>query len=126
MVARAVLIWVVGLCTIVPWSIYYLLVHATPAEYALHITLPLFWVFGYWGVVGPVLAALRVRAVMRAIETARSRGRLAETLRGAQTQEAVIDLIASENRIPRFLAKRVYRLLLARLAAAPADSSPPA
>jgi len=116
--ARVVLLWVVGLLTIVPYGTYHLLFHARPDEYALLVTLVLFWIFGFWGVVGPLLAAANVRRVMRAIEAAQSRGRLVEALRSADTREAAIDLIASENRIPRFLARRVYRLLASRLSAA--------
>jgi hypothetical protein len=72
----------------------------------------LFWIFGYWGVVGPLMAAIKVRRVFRAIEAAQSKEELLSRLRSPEAREAAIDFIASENGIPRFLAARVYRLLL--------------
>jgi hypothetical protein len=37
-----------------------------------------------------------------------------KTLQSADARDVAIDLIASENHIPRFLASWVYRLLLSR------------
>ena len=36
-----------------------LLFQAQPDEYAFLIVFPLFWIFGFWGVVGPLFAAVR-------------------------------------------------------------------
>ena len=113
----AVVVWIVGLLSAVPYGTYYLFYHALRDEYAFLIVFVLFWIFGYWGVVGPLLAAIKVRAVFRAIEQAQSKGKLIETLRSGETEDAVITLIASENRIPRFLAAKVYRLLVKKLEA---------
>ena len=110
------LIWVVGLVTLVPYGAYYLLFQAPREQYALLITGVLFWVFGYWGVVGPLLAAWKIRSVFRSLERAHEQGKLHEALRSRETQEVAVDFIASENGIPRFLAARVYRLLAERLA----------
>jgi hypothetical protein len=112
---RAALVWLLGLVTVVPYGVYYLFVHARRDEIALVATLVLFWVFGYWGVVGPLLAAIRVRRLFRRLETAGSRAELAATLGGAEAEEVVIDLLASENGIPRFLARRIYRHVPTRL-----------
>jgi hypothetical protein len=113
----AVLLWVIGLLTVVPFGTYYLLFHAQRDEYALLITLVLFWIFGFWGVVGPLLGAIKAHRVFRAIEAAHSQGKLMEALRSRETQDVAIDLIASENHIPRFLAAWVYRLILNKLSA---------
>jgi hypothetical protein len=110
-------LWVIGLLTLVPYGTYYLFFEAPREQYALVIALVLFWVFGYWGVVGPLLGALKVRAVFRAIELARSRDDLVNALQSPDARDVAIDLIASENGIPRFLAVRVYALLVKRLAA---------
>jgi GNAT superfamily N-acetyltransferase len=123
MMFRAVVLWVTGLLTIVPYGVYYLFVHAQPNQYAFLITLVLFWIFGYWGIAGPVLAAMRVRSVMRLIESAQSEGELREALRSEDAQEAAIDLIASENGLPRFLAVKVFRLLTKRLSAVQASAA---
>jgi hypothetical protein len=115
MVLRAALIWVIGLLTLVPYGTYYLFFHAQRDQYALLITLVLFWIFGYWGVAGPILAGLKVRSVLRAIDQAQAQGKVREALQSKETQDVVVELIASENRIPKFLAAKVYRLLMERL-----------
>ena len=115
MMAWAAALWVVGLLTWVPYGTYYLLFHAEREQYALLITLVLFWVFGYWGVVGPLLAAVKVRGLFRAIEQIRSREELIAALGSADTRDAAIELIASENHIPRFLAARLYERIVSKL-----------
>lgn len=124
MIFRAVLVWIIGLLTIVPYGTYFLFFEAQRDQYALLITLVLFWIFGYWGVVGPILAAAKVRRVVKAIEAAHTEGLLKEALRSKETAEVVIGLIASENKIPRFLAAKVYRHLLARFSTAAGSSRP--
>jgi hypothetical protein len=126
MIVKATILWVLGLLTLVPWAVWYLFFQATRDQYALFIVLPLFWVFGYWGVVGPLIGAIKVRQVFRAIEMAGSRDELLATLRSDDAREVAIDLIASENHIPRFLAARVYKLLADRLASPRSGAVPPA
>jgi hypothetical protein len=115
---RALLVWIAGLLTVVPYSVYYLLVRAERDQYAALITFVLFWVFGYWGVVGPILAAIKARAVFRAIEDSRTQEQLAEVLRSSASRDVAIDFIASEHRIPRFLAETIYRRVAARVTVA--------
>jgi hypothetical protein len=112
MLTKAVAIWIAGLFTIVPAGTYYLFFHAPRDQYAFLITLVLFWIFGFWGVAGPLLAALKVRRVFRALEAATSREELLEISRSSETRDVAIDFIASENHIPRFMAARVYALLV--------------
>ena len=119
MLLWAVLVWVAGLLTIVPYGTYYLFFHAEKSQYAFLITLVLFWVFGFWGVVGPILAAVKVHSVFRAIERAQAQGKLLEAMKSKETQDLAVEMIASENRIPRFLAAKVYRLLVERVSNAP-------
>jgi hypothetical protein len=117
MLVKAISLWVVGLLTLVPYATYYLLFESSREQYALLITFVLFWIFGYWGVVGPLLAAVKVRSVFRAIELAQSRDDLVKVLEGPDTRDVAIELIASENHIPRFLASRVFDLLARRIPA---------
>jgi hypothetical protein len=98
----------------VPYGIYYLLFHAQRDQYALLITLILFWIFGFWGVVGPIISAVKIRRVFKALEMIRSAEELRNHLQSPDSRDVAIDLIASENRIPRFLAKRIYNLLVKR------------
>jgi hypothetical protein len=113
---KAAALWIVGLLTAVPYATYHLLFRAPKEQYALLITFVLFWVFGYWGIVGPLLALVKVRTVFRAVEAAKSGDDLMKTLQSPEARDVAIDLIATENHIPRFLAVRVYDLLAAKLA----------
>lgn len=108
MVIRIVLLWVLGLVTIVPTGIYYLFYYARRDEYAFLITIVLFWVFGFWGVVSPILVILKTRHVLRALEMAQSGEEFKKVLLSQDSQDVAIRLIASENRIPKFLARKIY------------------
>ncbi len=118
MFLRAIVLWVIGLLTLAPYGIYYLFFQASNDQYALVIVSVLFWIFGYWGVVGPILAAIRVQQVMKLVDMARSREQWRDIVRNPEVQETVIDLIASENRIPRFLARQVLQRITHRYATA--------
>ncbi len=125
MLARAIALWVIGLVTLVPFGTYHLLFHADRDQYALLITLVLFWIFGYWGVVGPLLAALKIRKVFRTIERAKSKDELEKALGSEDARQVAIELIASENHIPRFLAARVFQRLISKLSVTSAARSSP-
>lgn len=116
MLIKAVVVWVLGLFTVVPYGTYYLFFEASRDQYAILITLILFWVFGYWSLVGPLFMIVKVRSVFRAIELAGTTGDLEKALKSPDARDVAIDLIAAENHIPRFLASRVYDLLIKRLA----------
>jgi hypothetical protein len=108
-------IWGVGLVTLVPYATYYLLFEAPREQYALLITFVLFWPFGFWGIAGPLLALVKIRRVFRAIERAGTNQELLAALRSPEARDVAIDLIATENHVPRFIATRVYELLERRL-----------
>ena len=65
--------------------------------------------------VGPILTAIKIRRVFRAIETAQSNEKLEEILKSTEAQEAAVDLIASENHIPKFLAKKLFFAAIRKL-----------
>ena len=115
MTKRITLIWIIGFFTLVPYSVYRLLFIAESDEYALLITLPLFWIFGFWGVAGPLISAYKVHCLMKALENITSREKLEELVKSQSTEDIAIDLIASENGIPKFLAKKVYRRFMQSL-----------
>lgn len=114
MLAKAILIWIVGLITFVPYGTYYLLYEAPRERYAILITSILFWIFGYWGVAGPLLMMLKVRSVFRAVESAGSRTELERVLQSPDAEAVAIDLISTENRIPRFVAAWIYQRVVRR------------
>lgn len=107
MMLRMTLLWIAGIVAIVPYAIYQLLFHAQREDYAFLIVAPLFWVFGFWGVVGPALAAWRVHTLMRALETARGSDEIRAAFEKHQGREVVVDLVASEYRLPTFMARWV-------------------
>ena len=94
MLAKAIVVWIVGLLTIVPYGTYYLLFEAQRDQYAFLITLVLFWILGFWGVIGPILAVIKIRRVFQAIERAKSKDDLLARLRSPYSQAVVIDMIA--------------------------------
>ncbi|MBF0408366.1 MAG: hypothetical protein HQM10_13530 [Candidatus Riflebacteria bacterium] len=98
-----------------PFGTYQLLFEAPREQYAILITMEMFWIFEYWGIVGPLLLAYKIRMVIRAIEQAHTQEDLAKVLINQETGDIAIDLIASQNGIPRFLASRVYTALVRRL-----------
>jgi len=119
---RLTLLWIIGLITLVPYGIYYLLFQAPRDEYAFLITFILFWIFGFWGVAGPVLSALKVRSVFNALEKTRSGEEIRNLIQNNESRDVVIDLIASENHVPKFIANRIYTMMVKRLSEA---SNPP-
>ncbi len=112
MLPRVFLLWAIGLVTIVPFAIYRLLFTAGRDEYAFLISVSLFWVFGFWSVMGPLIAAIRIRGVFKALETAQTRDEFRNALDAPEAREVLVDLIASENHLPKFLVRMGYRWFL--------------
>jgi hypothetical protein len=112
---RLTLLWIIVLVTLVPYGIYYLLFQAPRDEYAFIITFVLFWTFGFWGVAGPIVSALKIRSVFNALEKTRSGEEIRKLIQGNESRDVVIDLIAAENHLPRFIANRVYIMMVKRL-----------
>jgi len=123
MILIAGLLWLVGLVTLVPYGIWYLLFYAQRDEYAFWITAVLFWIFGYWGVVGPLLAAWKVRRIMKLLESCQTTQQKLAVLDSPDTEDVAVDLIASENHVPKFIARRVYRLMGRKLQQVPPTKS---
>jgi hypothetical protein len=114
MTAKAVIVWIAGLMTFVPYAVYYLLFQAPRDQYAFLIASILFWIFGFWGVVSQVLMTLKIRHLLKTMESAGSGERLAEVLKGPAAKDVAIDLIATEHRLPRFVAAWIYTHALRR------------
>jgi hypothetical protein len=115
MMLRITLLWIVGIVLIVPYSTYQLLFRAGREDYAFLIVAPLFWIFGFWGVVGPCVAAWRVHTLMKALEAAQGSDQIREAFERNEGKEVVVDLIASEYRLPRFVARWVFDRLMRKV-----------
>ena len=129
MLRKATALWIVGLITGVPWATWHLLFRAPRDQYALLITFVLFWIFGYWGIAGPLISLVKVRTVFRAIEQATSREEIVAILRSDAARNVAIDHIATEYRIPKFIAARALNMVAERIqladAGSPAADRPP-
>jgi hypothetical protein len=104
-----------GLLLAVPYAAWHLLFYAPREQYALLITFILFWIFGYWGVVGPLVMIVKVRSIWRRLEQAASEDERRRLLLSPESRDVAIDVIASETRLPKFLARRVYDRVVRRL-----------
>lgn len=112
---RITAVWVLGIVTLVPYAVYRLLFVAQPDEYAFLIVFPLFWIFGFWGVVGPLFAAVKAHRLLKALEAAQGSESLKKAFEENEGDDVVVDLIRSENRIPKWLARRIYDRVKPRL-----------
>jgi len=108
MLIRAVIVWVLGLLTFVPYGIYHLLFHAPREQYALLISGILFWIFAYWAIVTPLISVYRIKNLMKLLETANSAERIKEIIREEESEKVIIELLAKENNIPESLARKLY------------------
>jgi hypothetical protein len=108
---RVLALWVVGALLIVPYAVHQLLYHAQRDQYALLIVVPLFWLFGFWGVVGPLLAIARIRKLMRAVTSAKDRESVRLAFERNEGEQVIVDLLARELKLPERLARMVYRKL---------------
>lgn len=115
MLSNALLLWLAGLFTVVPYAVYYLLFQAQRHQYALLIGLTLFWIFGFWGIAGPVILLVKMYRLRRSFEKIGAQEQLEELLHSDNASEVAIELIASENKIPRFIAKLIYSKAMERM-----------
>jgi len=111
----AVLIWIAGLLTAVPYAAWHVLFHAPREQYSLLITFILSWIAGYWGVVGPLIMMVTMRSIWRRLEQAANQDQRRELLLSPESKDVAIGVIASETRLPKFLARRVYDRVVQRL-----------
>lgn len=112
---RITILWVFGIILLVPYAVYRLLFIAEPDEYAFLIVFPLFWIFGFWGVAGPIYAAVKGHRLIRALEKAGSSDELRKAFEDHEGDEVLIELIRTESKIPRWLAGRIYHRVKPRL-----------
>ncbi len=115
MVARITILWILGLITAVPYCTYHLLFHAPRDQYAILITFVLFWVFGFWATIAPLLSLVKIRRFYKSFENTKSLEQLKEIIKNQNSEEAAIELIKLEHRIPSFVAKKLYYLAVSKL-----------
>lgn len=114
MYKRIFVLWLVGLTTLVPYALYHLFFTATRDQYAFLISVVLIWVFGFWGLVGPLISIYRLYPILRALDRAKSSQDFAQLLHHTDNETAAVELIATEWRLPRPVALWLYRRGLSR------------
>ena len=115
MIPTPAIVWILGLLAFVPYGLYYLFFYAEKSQYALIIVFLLFWIFGYWAVVTPIMTILKFRRLLKMAKEIQSWEKFLERMREGESEEVIVEWLSSENKIPKFLAKKVYRHLLLRL-----------
>lgn len=109
------LIWLVVLLTLVPYASYYLLFKAEMSQYPILIIFILFWIFGYWAILSPLMSAYKVRRLIKQLQSVKSMAHLKELFEQSDTEDSVIQTIATENGITEFIARRVFNALKEQL-----------
>ena len=89
--------------------------HAVLIGWAVIVMFPIFWIFGFWGVVGPAIGAWRVHKLMNALEHIKDRQQLIEAYERHEGKEIIVDLIASDTGLPKFIARRFYDRVVSQL-----------
>jgi hypothetical protein len=115
--AGVFLLWVIGCVAVPAWSLSHVFSGTvTPENAALVIVLPFAWIFGYWGVVGPLLAAWKIWQLQSVLEEhcRRKAAGLDTSTTEGDVEDALTLLATQENPIPEKWARRLVRLLLAR------------
>lgn len=67
---------------------------------------------------------VRVRALFRALESAGDAAAVREALGQHDAEDIVVDVIARENGLPKFVARRLYRVVRERFEGAPRPPEP--
>jgi len=62
--------------------------------------------------VSPMLAIVKIRHVLRALEMAQSAGEFKKVLLSPDSRDVSINLIASENHIPKLFARIIYNRIV--------------
>jgi hypothetical protein len=115
--AGLVLLYLIGAVAVPAWSLSHVFAGTVTSENAAAvIVLPFAWVFGYWGVVGPLLAAWKIWKLQSVLEEhCERRAQGLDTDATEQDVEDALTLLATqENPLPEKWARRIVRLMLQR------------
>lgn len=104
-------IYIAGCLTLVPWCVWTLLTTATRDQYALLIVLPFAWVLSYWPMMGSLVAAWNIHRFMKKLDTLKTTEDIRQAFLAHGVDDAVIDMIARENRLPVWLVRKVAKKL---------------
>ncbi len=113
--AGLLLLYLIGAVAVLAWSLSHVFAGTVTHENtATLIVLPFAWIFGYWGIVGPLLAAWKIRQLQSVLEQhceRRAQG-LDPDVTEQDVEDALTRLASQENPIPERWARRLVRVLL--------------
>ncbi|TNF33150.1 MAG: hypothetical protein EP312_10090 [Gammaproteobacteria bacterium] len=104
-------IYILGCLTLVPWCVWTLFTAATKDNIALLIVLPLAWVISYWPMMGSLVAAWNIHRFMKKLDDLKTTDDIRREFLAHGLDDAVIDMIAHENKLPAWLVRKVIRKL---------------
>jgi len=104
-------IWLAGLASFVPVLAVRLIFWAPREEYPLLITLILFWLFGYWSIVGPAAVAWRLYRIVRALRQSAASRNTVQGPSPAELEGIGVALLEGDQGVPRPLARWIVALV---------------
>lgn len=121
-------IYLIGLVLTWGASIWFLFVDYAGKDWIpLLVVLPPAWTLSFWPMVGSLLLVLKIRSLHGTLEAMAKRARLnGGTMQETDRQELTdlaVELVASEQKIPRFVARWMVRPVIARLSTPRAASN---
>ena len=109
------LVYAIGVVLICGWSLSHVFSGTlTSDNTAAVVVFPFAWIFGYWGVVGPLVVARKIWKLQASVEEHVDRRAMGlDTQGSAQDLEDTLTLLAvQENPIPERFARIIVRRLL--------------
>jgi len=101
---RILLIWIIGLFTVVPFAAYHLLFKAESHQIPLIMFIG-FWVFGYAGLVVPLYKAYSLKKIINKVGAGKD---LLTVVKDDETRDFAVQSIADRTGIPTHLAEKLY------------------
>lgn len=102
-------IYILGWLTLVPYCVWQLCTNATKDNLALLIMLPVGWILFYFPIVVPLLSAWKIRQLMKLLDDPEKLVAKLREVKDGEGRERVIDFIARENGVPKFVIRWLYR-----------------
>jgi len=101
---KLVLVWILGMVTLVPATIYHMLFIAESLSFWA-FGFVFFWVFGYWSCFVPLYKLYRVRKLYKTVST---REDFLEFVKNGESREVAVTSLSDNSGIPEFIMERIY------------------
>ena len=111
------LLYLVGAVVVCGWSLSHVFGGTVTSEnVAGVIVFPLAWIFGYWGVVGPLVVCHKIWKLQSVLEEHCERRALGldTSVTEQEVEDTLVLLAVQENPLPEKWARRLVRALMSR------------